>query len=119
MSNERQCNDEQHLFVAMFDIRWSMVELGVMGRASKSFQVVAIRSEPLLAKLIAVHRLSVGVGDMVAAVGLVSGDGGFLSMVALVTLGVRSMLGSMGVEPRAWAVGGVSHGRILHESSEI
>jgi hypothetical protein len=43
-------------FVAMFDVRWSMVELGVMGRASKSFQVVAIRSGPLLAKLIAVHR---------------------------------------------------------------
>jgi hypothetical protein len=40
-------------------------------------------------------------------------------MTALFALGVRSMLGSMGVEPRAWAVGGVSHGRILHESSEI
>jgi hypothetical protein len=63
-------------FVAMFDVRRSMVELGVMGRASKSFQVVAIRSELSLAKLIAVHRLSIGVGDWVAAVGLVSGDGG-------------------------------------------
>ena len=91
----------------------------MMGWASKLFQVVAIRSKLLLAKLIAVHRLSVGVGDMVAAVGLVSGDGGFLSMVALVALGVRSMLGSMGVKRRAWAVGEVSHRRILRESSEI
>jgi hypothetical protein len=88
-----------------------MVELGVMGRASKSFQVVAIRSKLLLAKLIAVHRLSVGVGDRVAAIGLVSGDRGVVSMVVFFTLGVRSM--------RAWAVGGVSHGRILRESSEI
>jgi hypothetical protein len=81
-----------------------MVELGVMGWASKSFQVVAIRSKLLLAKLIAVHRLSVGVGDRVAAVGLVSGYGGVVSMVALLfPLGVRSMLGSMGVKWRAWA----------------
>ena len=91
----------------------------MMGRASKSFQVVAIRSKLLLAKLIAVHRLSIGVGDRVAAGGLVSGDGGVVSMVALFALGVCSMLGSMGVKRRAWAVGGVSHGRILRESSEI
>jgi hypothetical protein len=32
----------------------------------------------------------------------------------------RSMVGSMGTwSARAWAVGGVSHGRILRESSEI
>ena len=60
----------------------------MVGRASKSFQVVAICSELLLAKLIAVH--------WVAAVGLVSGDGGVVSMV-LFALGVCSMLGSMGV----------------------
>jgi hypothetical protein len=97
MSNERQCNDVHHLFLwqcSLFD-----------GQLS-------------LANLIAVHRLSVGVGDWVAAVGLVSSDGGVVSMVALFALGVRSMLGSMGGEGRAWAVGGVSHGRILRESSD-
>ena len=56
-----------------------------------------IYSELLLAKLIAVHRLSVGVGDWVAAVGLASGDGGVVSMVALFALGVCSMLGSIDV----------------------
>ena len=79
---------------------------------------MAIRSKLLLVKLIAVHCLSIGVGDRVAAGGLVSGDGGVVSMVALFALGVRSMLGSMGGEGRAWAVGGVSHGRILRESSD-
>ncbi len=40
-------------FVAMLDVQRSMVECGVMGLASKSVQVVAIRSELSLAKLIA------------------------------------------------------------------
>ena len=32
---------------------------------------------------------------------------------------IRVQIGSMGVGRRAWAVGGVSHGKILRESSEI
>jgi hypothetical protein len=58
-----------------FGVRRLVVERDVMGLVSKSFHVVAVHSELSLVELIAVHYLRVGVGDQVAAVGLVSSDG--------------------------------------------